>query len=117
TPWEMGAVAVCVIAGAWLAVTPFLREHDAAAQREESGNLRSALEQIQNLEKIAEQIRIATAQAQIVQDQSAKTVEAAGTVGGRMAAEGRAFAEFMQRANDSEKAALRLETEKLRRSE
>jgi hypothetical protein len=34
-----------------------------------------------------------------------------------MAAEAKAFGEFMQKANDSEKAHLRLEVEKLRRSE
>ena len=34
-----------------------------------------------------------------------------------MAAEAKAFTEFMQKANDSEKAMLRLETDKLKRAE
>ncbi len=117
TPWEMGAVAVCVIAGAWLAITPYLTEHRAASQLEETENLNSSLAQIQNLEKIAEQITIATAQWQIAQEQSTKSVEAASAVSARMTAEAKSFAEFMQRANDAEKATLRLEVDKLRRSE
>jgi molecular chaperone GrpE (heat shock protein) len=117
TPWEAGAVAACVIAGAWLSITPFMMEYRAAADQEESANLNSSLAQIQNLEKIAEQIAIATAQWQIAQENSTKSIEAAGAIGTRMSAEAKAFAEFMQRTNDTEKATLRLEVEKLRRSE
>jgi molecular chaperone GrpE (heat shock protein) len=52
-----------------------------------------------------------------VQEHSARTVTASKEITDRMAAEAQSFAEFMQKANDSEKATLRLEVDKLRRGE
>jgi len=52
-----------------------------------------------------------------VQGAAEKTANAARDIGERMASEVKAFTEFMQRANDSERATLRLEVEKLRRAE
>jgi hypothetical protein len=44
-------------------------------------------------------------------------VTADNEIAERMTAEAKGFAEFMQKANDSEKAHLRLEVDKLRRAE
>ena len=63
------------------------------------------------------QISFATAQWQLVQDEAAKTVGAARHIAERMASEAKAFSDFMQKASDAEKGHLRLEVEKLRRSE
>jgi molecular chaperone GrpE (heat shock protein) len=73
--------------------------------------------EIQKLHAIAEQIRLATGQWQSVQEHSARTVSAAREIGERMGSEAKAFGEFMHKANDSEKATLRLEADKLRRGE
>jgi molecular chaperone GrpE (heat shock protein) len=72
---------------------------------------------VKNLEAIAKQISFATGQWQSVNDHSSKAVASATEIGEKMAAEARAFGEFMQKANDTEKANLRLEVDKWRRSE
>src|SRR2546421_7087788 len=110
-------VVACVGAGGWLCVIPFLTEYRAALQLAESGQLITTAEKIKNLQSVSDQIMVATAQWQILQEQSARTGVAAKEVAERMIAEGQAFADFMQKANDSEKAHLRLEVEKLRRGE
>jgi molecular chaperone GrpE (heat shock protein) len=72
---------------------------------------------MKNLEGVAAQIQGATGQWQTVQEHSDKTATAAREIAERMTAEVQSFTEFMQRANDGEKATLRLEVEKLRRAE
>jgi molecular chaperone GrpE (heat shock protein) len=111
------AVCVCVGLGALLGILPFILDYRLSLKRAEAEGLNDAVSQIKNLEGIAGQISFATSQWQAVQDSSAKTVAAATEIGERMATEAKAFAESMQRANDTEKSTLRLEAEKLRRSE
>jgi molecular chaperone GrpE (heat shock protein) len=77
----------------------------------------SGLRQIKNIEQLAGQVRSATGQWQNVQDAADKTEAAAREIAERMTAEAQGFKEFMQRANESEKANLRLEVDKLRRAE
>ena len=110
-------VVGCVALGAWLGVTPFLVEFRAQVKFAEACQLSSAIDQIKHLQTVGEQISGATAQWQTVQELSAKSVSAAKEIGERMAAEAKGFAEFMQKANDTEKGHLRLEVEKLRRGE
>ena len=115
--WQIGLALAGVIAGAWICTMPFLREYHAAARLAEAGALSAALAQLRNLESIKNQISSATAQWDVAQDQSAKTVAAAKEIAQRMKAEVQEFCAFMERANESEKAHLRLEVEKLRRAE
>ncbi|MBM3877762.1 MAG: nucleotide exchange factor GrpE [Verrucomicrobia bacterium] len=115
--WHACAVIVCVAGGAWMSVQPFVWDAKAAARREEQHTLRTTLEQIHNLEKVAAQISSATNTWSFAQEQAGKTVEAANTIAQRMSEEAKGFADFMQKTNDAEKATLRLEVEKLRRSE
>jgi molecular chaperone GrpE (heat shock protein) len=119
-PFGLWQAVLCLVAtagGAWLCVTPFLREYHAAAKLEETDALADAAAQIQNIESVANRISNATSQWQGVQEQSAKTAEIARQVAGSIAAEAKAFGEALQKANDKEKAHLRLEVEKLRRAE
>lgn len=115
--FAIAAVCACVALGAFLGILPFLMEYRFSLKRAESDSLTDAVSQIKNLEAIAGQIGFATGQWQTVQESSMKAVSAATEIGDRMTTEAKAFAESMQRANDTEKATLRLETEKLRRSE
>jgi molecular chaperone GrpE (heat shock protein) len=115
--WHACAVVVCVAGGAWLSVQPFLWDAKAAFRREEQQNLRTTLEQVQNLEKVAAQIAGATNTWTFAHEQAGKSVEAAEQIAAKMAAEAKAFAAFMQKANDAEKATLRLEVEKLHRGQ
>ena len=106
-----------VVAAAFLGVWPYRLEYATSEKLAESGQLASTVEEIKKLESVGGQIRAATGQWQTVQEHSAKTITAAKEIGDRMAAEAKAFADFMEKANDSEKAHLRLEVEKMRRGE
>jgi molecular chaperone GrpE (heat shock protein) len=117
--WEIAAG--CVAVGAILGVIPFILDYRAMGKVLEVNGLGAVAEKIQNLEKLAAQISSATNQwagvQETVQGNSDKTVAATKEIADRMAEEVRRFSEFMKKMNDSEKATLRLEVEKLRRGE
>ena len=117
--WEIAAG--CVAVGAILGVIPFILDYRAMGRALEVNALGAVAEKIQNLEKLAAQISSATNQwagvQEIVQGNSDKTVAATKEIADRMTEEIRLFSEFMEKMNDSEKATLRLEVEKLRRGE
>jgi molecular chaperone GrpE (heat shock protein) len=115
--WPLLFLVGCVAGGAWIAVVPFLAEFRAALRLSEADGLASVVEKINQLEAVADQVGRATGQWQEVQDKAGQTVIAAREIAERMTAEARAFAEFMKKASDSEKAHLRLEAEKLHRAE
>jgi molecular chaperone GrpE (heat shock protein) len=115
--FAIGAISAAVALGALLAIIPFILEYRISLKLAEAESLTSVVTQVNNLEDIAAQIKLATGQWQTVQDHSAKTVSAATAIGEKMASEARAFAESMQKANDAEKSNLRLEVDKLRRAE
>ena len=115
--WELCFVVLCVVGGALLGIAPFLLEYDALVKLTEADALTTAVSQLHNLEGIAAQISGATSRWQDAQDQADKTARSAREIADRMTAEAQAFTEFMQKANDNEKATLRLEVEKLRRAE
>jgi molecular chaperone GrpE (heat shock protein) len=114
---EMALAALCVAAGALFGVVPFLVEYRVVARVAEAAGLTTVVSQLQRLDELAAEIRGATGLWQTVQEQADKTVAAAESIAQRMTAEVKSFSEFMQRANDTEKANLRLEAEKLRRGE
>jgi molecular chaperone GrpE (heat shock protein) len=119
-PLELWPAVVCASAvglGALVGVTPFILEYRAWVRLTEAEALLSSSAQLNNLEAVASQISAATGQWQTVQEYSASTVNAAKQIAERMAAEVAEFTEFMKKANDSERATLRLEVEKMRRAE
>jgi molecular chaperone GrpE (heat shock protein) len=115
--WELCLVLLCVAGGALLAVAPFLLEYQALVKVTEAGALDTVVSQLKNLDDLAKQISGATGKWQDAQEQADKTAASAREVAERMTGEVQAFTEFMKRANDSERATLRLEVEKLRRVE
>jgi molecular chaperone GrpE (heat shock protein) len=115
--WELAAFVFCVAAGAILSVLPFVLEYRAMSRLAETDALAAVMAETKRLETFAAQVGTATGQWQYVQEQAEKTAKDAGEAAQRMAAELKTFSEFMERANDSEKANLRLEVEKLRRAE
>ena len=116
-PWEYVAVAGCVALAGWFGIWPFLRDHDAELKFAEADSLTETVAKIQQLETVANQITSATAHWQNALEQSLKTVATADTIAQRMATQEKEFIEFMQKANDTEKSTLRLEVDKLRRTE
>lgn len=117
SPWALVSVAAYTAIGAWVCVTPFLKQHQADLQFAEADKLATTVEQLNNLRSFTNQISFATAQWQNIQENSAKTVSAAKQIADGIATDAKAFSEFMLKANDAEKAHLRLQIEKLRRGE
>jgi len=123
TKWEVVACIVCVTLGAILGVLPFLLEYraiikyGALVKLIETSSLREATEKIQNLESCVSKISSASDQLHSAQAQADKTAGLANEITERMSKEVREFTAFMAKANDGEKATLRLESEKLRRAE
>jgi molecular chaperone GrpE (heat shock protein) len=127
--WRLGVIqgttqvaisiaCLCAAAfGAWLSITPWLVEYRTHSSLAENSSLKGTLEQIQNLEKVADLIRQANAQWQGVQDAAGRTVVASREIADRMKTESEEFMKFMENAHDQERAGLRLEVEKLRKME
>lgn len=115
--FALGVICACVALGALLGILPFILEYRIILKVTESEGLTTVVDKVRNLEAIAGQISLATGQWQTVNEHSTKAVAAATDIGERMAAEAKAFAQSMQKASDTEKATLRLEVEKLRRTE
>ena len=117
--WEI-AVAFVALGGV-LSVIPFYLDYRAMEKALQMNALGAVAEKIQNLEKLSEQISSATSRWAVIQDSvqtdAGKTAAAAKSIADQMAVEARQFSEQMQKLNDGEKAALRLEVEKLHRSE
>jgi molecular chaperone GrpE (heat shock protein) len=114
--WEIVAAA-CVVLGAGLGVLPFVLEYRATARLIEVNGLETVAAKIQQLDRVTDQIIACSNDWTNAQTQAEKTAAAAREIADRMTSEVRQFGEFMQRMNDSEKASLRLEIEKLRRAE
>jgi molecular chaperone GrpE (heat shock protein) len=117
--WEIAAG--CVALGAIVSLIPFYLDYRAMGKALEMNALGAVTDKIQNLEKFSEQITSATSHWTTIQDsiqaEAAKTTTAAKSIADQMAGEVRQFNEWMQKMNDSEKITLRLEVEKLHRSE
>jgi hypothetical protein len=111
----------CVVLGALLGCLPFILEYRATCKLIEVNAVTTVVEQLHDLKTYSAQVAAATEQWARVQettkDGGEKTAAAAREIAERMAREVSAFNEFQAKMNDSEKAALRLEVEKLRRSE
>jgi len=117
TDWHLLAVAGSVVAGAGLAALPFVLEQRGKVRLEEVRGLATITEQMTHLRGFTNQLSFATAQWQVVQDQADKSVESSKALTDRMAAEAKAFTDFLKDANENEKKQLKLEIDKLRKAE
>ena len=115
--WEMAAITVCVALGAWLAVTPFLREYDASVHLAHTDRLRETAVKLEQLDALAERIGAATSQWQTVQDTATRTAETSRQIVERLSREAETFATAVTRSSDAERQRSKLEIDKLRRAE
>jgi molecular chaperone GrpE (heat shock protein) len=115
--WPAILMIGCVISATFVGLLPFRLEYETAVKFAEASELTTAAKEIENLQSVADQIRSATGQWQTVQEHCAASVAMAKSITDTMGSEAKAFADFMRKANDSEKATIRLEIEKLRRGE
>lgn len=118
--WQWMAVA-CVVFGVVLGIIPYILDYRAMGKALEANALGAVAEKIQDLEQFTTRITAATGRWAAVQESvgenAEKTAATAKQIADKMSAEVREFSEFMKKMNDSEKATLRLEVEKLRRGE
>lgn len=115
--WEIFGCFATAIVGSFIGIIPFLLDYRAMGNAIQANTLGAVADRIQTLEKLAAQISSATGQWDVVQGHADKTAATAKQIADKMSAEVREFSEFMQKMNDNEKAALRLEVEKLHRGE
>jgi molecular chaperone GrpE (heat shock protein) len=114
---EMVAIAGCVGIGGWLAVLPYLREHEAAVRLSETERITATVGKLNQLESLADRIAQATGQWQAVQNCASQTAEMSRGIVERLTRDAESLASMAARAADSEKQNLKLETTKLRRAE
>jgi len=115
--WEIIACFASAALGTVVGALPFILDYRAMGKLIEVNALGAVAEKIENLEKLAAQISSATKEWTNAQVQAEKTSAVAKEIAVRMAEEIQQFSEFMEKMNNSEKATLRLEVEKLRRGE
>jgi hypothetical protein len=113
-PWgngEMAAFIVCGSLGMFFLCFPFYQEYRLDARFAEADQLARVTEFMTQLGKVKNGVTIATAHLETAQDYAEKTIEASKEIAERMTDEAKAFADFMAKANDTEKAHLELEVE------
>lgn len=119
-PWPfrvMALVAACVAGAALLGIAPFVLEYRGLVKLTAVDALDGALASIRQMETVGAQITSATGLWNNVHEQAEKTAAAAKGISEHMTRELKEFSAFIERANDKEKATLRLEVEKLHRAE
>jgi molecular chaperone GrpE (heat shock protein) len=115
--WETIACLASAVVGTLFGVTPFLLDYRAILRLVDVNALGEVAGKIQDLERLATRISAATGEWTNVQTQAEKISNDAKEIADRMTEEVRQFSDFMQKMNDNEKAALRLEVEKFHRGE
>ena len=115
--WQYAAIVSAVALGAWLVVWPFVLEFRALANIAQASEVSVITNRIKDLDKVSSTIAAAAAEWQHLQQGSTQTVTAVEHIAERMTTEARNFGEMLTRMNETEKSHLRLEVEKLRRSE
>ena len=115
--WEIIACFASAALGTVIGTLPFILDYRAMGKALEVNALSSVADRIQDLERVTALISSATNEWVHAQTQAEKTSNSAKEIADKMAGEAHQFAKVMQKLNDSEKSALRLEIEKLRRAE
>jgi molecular chaperone GrpE (heat shock protein) len=109
--------ATAWIIGAFICIWPWLIEFKAQTQQFQNETLTDAVKQIERLEEIGGRVQSATASWQSAQDSALRVTQVAKEIEERIKTDSKDFMEFAERINNDEKQHLRLEVEKLRRTE
>jgi molecular chaperone GrpE (heat shock protein) len=115
--WQTVVCLAAAVVGTLLGAAPFVLDYRAILRLVDVNALGEVAGKIQDLKLLADRINAATSEWTNVQTQAEKISAGAKEIADRMAEEAGRFSEFMQKMNDSEKAALRLEVEKFHRGE
>jgi molecular chaperone GrpE (heat shock protein) len=115
--WEAALIVACAGGAAGSFIFPFARRNSDEQALAQARVLAEATDKLQKIDEVAAQIASATNQWRECQQHASETASAAKGVADAMSSEARNFAEFLQKANDAERAHLRLEVDKLRQAE
>jgi molecular chaperone GrpE (heat shock protein) len=115
--WEIIACFASAALGTVIGTLPFILDYRAMGKALEVNALSAVADRIQDLERVTALISSATNEWVHAQTQAEKTSNSAKEIADKMADEAHQFAKVMQKLNDNEKSALRLEVEKFRRAE
>ena len=115
--WEIIACFASAALGTVIGTLPFILDYRAMGKALEVNALSAVADRIQDLERVTALISSATNEWVHAQTQAEKTSNSAKEIADKMAGEAHQFAKVMQKLNDNEKSALRLEAEKLHRAE
>jgi hypothetical protein len=107
----------CVGGGAWIMALPFLKEFQAQTELTEVRELAASVDKVDSLEMLLKRVENATEQWLHVEDRANEINVTSKDISDKINAEAREFSEFLQKANDTEKNHLRLEVEKLGKSQ
>ncbi len=119
-PFGTGTAAViagAVAAGAWLLTRPYRMEYEAAMRASEQVSLAGTLDQIRLVQQAGRDIQAAVAGFQGAGDAARLARTASEELADRLQSEREAFSAFLQKSNDQDRQAMRLELEKLHRGE
>jgi molecular chaperone GrpE (heat shock protein) len=108
---------LCAVGAAATLILPFMLRNSDQQAMAQARLLAEATGQLQKIDQVAAQIAGATSHWREFREHASETATAAKDVAKSMSVEARNFTEFLQKANDTERAHLRLEVEKLRRAE
>ena len=118
--WDRVLAGLCLVVGAWAAwlhCKAWLVEYETKTRFQENDDLKSAVEQIGQLEEVGKVVTEATSRWQAAQEASNATVKAAQEVSERMGREVVEFQQFLQQSQQTQIDHLNLEIDKLRRGE
>lgn len=119
-PWSTGVafvITLAVVAGAWLLVWPFLKDHEMAAQAHLQEDWADTLQQVRHVQAVAAQVTSAITHVTTAQDTTRKCISQAEQLAERLQAEHQVFVQALHQSNDKEKRSMQLEIDKMRRSE
>jgi len=103
--------------GAYICITPWLVEFKAHTRHLENETLADAMDQLKRLEDVGARVQSATASWQAAHDSAARVTAVAREIEDKIRVDMKDFTEFAERVNNEEKNHLKLEVEKLRRTE
>ena len=120
TTWDY--VIVLTLSGLWaygayICITPWLVEFKAQTCHLENETIADAMAQLQRLEEVGARVQSATAAWQAAHDSAARVTQTAREIEEKIKTDMKDFMDFAERVNSEYKNHLRLEVEKLRRSE
>ena len=115
--WQVVSILTCAVLGASFAVAPFYFEYSAESKAVEIAQLTSVAKEVGKMEKVGELISEASKNWETIQDTSAQTAKLADEIASGIATTVKDHDKFMAAANTEQLATLKLEVEKLRRTE